>query len=96
MNAFIAIAACAILVYIVYAYNKSRTDNLRQRYTYGTRRKRYALHGRRCRDISACGLSSSSTRRGTYRLLSQDRLTASDLLPKDASNELWAQANPAG
>jgi hypothetical protein len=24
MNAFIAIAACAILVYIVYAYNKSR------------------------------------------------------------------------
>jgi hypothetical protein len=26
MNAFIAIAACAILVYIVYAYNKSRTD----------------------------------------------------------------------
>jgi hypothetical protein len=27
MNAFIAIAACAILVYIVYAYNKSRSDN---------------------------------------------------------------------
>ena len=26
----------------------------------------------------------------------RDRLTADDLLPKDASNSLWAQVNPAG
>jgi hypothetical protein len=26
----------------------------------------------------------------------KDRLVASDLLPKDASNELWSQVNPAG
>jgi hypothetical protein len=28
-------------------------------------------HGRRCGNISACGLSSSSTRRGSYRLFPQ-------------------------
>jgi hypothetical protein len=26
----------------------------------------------------------------------KDRLVAADLLPKDASNELWSQVNPAG
>jgi hypothetical protein len=81
---FIAIAACAILVYIVYAYNKCVLTATTV--YYGTRRKRYApSHGRRCRKHISLWTILVFNPRGTYRLFPQDRLTASDLLPKDAA-----------
>jgi hypothetical protein len=60
-----------------HAYNKSRTDSFFDNggILMAPVENDMPLHGR-LRDISACGLSSSSTRRGLYRLLSRDRLTA--------------------
>jgi hypothetical protein len=97
MSAMIAIAACAILVYIVYAYNTSRTDNFDGGMAAGT---------------AAGGIpQASEPAASTYQTVDypqlppaeapvdcfpKDRLTAADLLPKDAVNEQWAQANPAG
>ena len=43
--------------------------------------------------LNAVGSSSSSPTQSCYP---RDRLTADDLLPKDAANSRWSQMNPAG
>lgn len=97
MNAVIAMAACGILVYIVYAYNKSRTDGFD--------------NGMLMAPVEGGAPSAIVIEDPVYHPVDypqpqpaeapvdcfpKDRLTTADLLPKDAVNEQWAQANPAG
>jgi hypothetical protein len=95
MNAVIAIAACAILVYIIFAYNKSRTDG------FDTGAIANVVGIPQATDPSMqtylpVDYPQPQAAEAPVDCFPKDRLTASDLLPKDAANEQWAQANPAG
>jgi hypothetical protein len=57
-----------------------------------TRRHRWTLQP----TVPFSGLPAAAAPRGADGLLPLDRLTASDLFHRDAANEQWAQANPAG
>jgi hypothetical protein len=94
VNALMALAACAVLVYIVFTYNKSRTDT-------------YVNNTAPCSQLPLPNDPSSQpylavdypqprAQETPVDCFPKDRLTAADLLPKDAANEQWAQANPAG
>jgi len=47
-------------------------------------------------NIPAANINSASSITSGNSCLNRDRLTSSDLLPKDAANSKWAQINPAG
>jgi hypothetical protein len=93
MNAFIAIAACAILVYIVYAYNKSRTDGLTTVFSWLCQ-----LSSHRLRTMARITSTLSITHASSLRHLPtvSQGPSAADLLPHDAVNSQWAQSSPAG
>jgi hypothetical protein len=97
VSAIIAVLACGMLVYVVVQYNKSRIDNYDNEIGAD--------------DAPAGSPMPMDTTSQPYHAVDypqpqpqelpadcfpKDRLTAQDLLPKDAANEQWAQANPAG
>jgi len=45
---------------------------------------------------ASLNIGSSAPKNNNNTCLNRDRLTSSDLLPKDAANSKWAQINPAG
>lgn len=97
MNAFIAIAACAILVYIVYAYNNSRTDNFDNGMLMAPVENDMPLPTDAAAEtFQPVDYPRLQPAEAPADCFPKDRLTASDLLPKDAANLQWAQANPAG
>ena len=110
VNALIALVALAALVYIVYTYTgmRSTREGMNTSDNKGAGEQAGAALGSYGAPIpsdpTASDLrtvdypSAPGSEPGTLPndCFPKDRLVASDLLPKDASNEMWARVNPAG
>ena len=93
VNAVIVVAALGVLIYAAWCYNSSRQTEKYQS---------YAPAG----DIAMPSDPASEQYKPVdYKTVvnaapedcfPRDRLSADDLLPKDAANSKWAQVNPAG
>lgn len=99
MSAIIAVLACGMLVYVVVQYNKSRVDS----YADGVIGDGYvastdspAPSDPASQPYHTVDYPQPQPMEAPTDCFPKDRLTASDLLPRDAANEQWAQANPAG
>jgi hypothetical protein len=99
MSAIIAVLACGMLIYVVVQYNKSRIDTFDDRVIgdgYVASADSPAPVDPSSQPYHSVDYPQPQPQEAPTDCFPKDRLTASDLLPRDAANEQWAQANPAG
>lgn len=103
------LAAVVALAYIVNMYNKKAEKKSQEKFE-GEKVPSAGVSGFPVNAASAAAVEPSDAQAGPYRSVEgaakdaskpgdcfpADRLTAEDLLPKDAANSKWAEVNPAG
>jgi hypothetical protein len=94
VNAMVAAAACGVLVYMVWSYNNGGAPQLEgmafpHEGPVMPRDPQKQPH-------QSINYPAVRADEAPVDCFPKDRLTAADLLPKDAANSQWAQANPAG
>lgn len=103
VNAVIVMAALGVLLYAAWSYNGSRRSFAQQA---GAHHENFAGYGP-AGDIAApndpqaepykpVDFQVTADAVNPSDCFPRDRLSAEDLLPKDAANSKWAQVNPAG
>jgi hypothetical protein len=101
VSAIIAVIACGMLIYVVVQYNNSRVDTYTDDTGMGGDGYVASTNSPAPVDPSSQPYHSvdypqPQPQEAPTDCFPKDRLTVSDLLPRDAANEQWAQANPAG
>jgi hypothetical protein len=99
VNAVVVAAACGVLVYMVYSYTNRADAPLRMEGLQVAPDDGLALPRDPMKvpyQAVEYPVASMGVQDPADDCFPKDRLTAADLLPKDAANSQWAQANPAG
>jgi|MDTG01.4.fsa_nt_gb hypothetical protein len=88
------LAAVIVLGMMVKRYNERNNDLVEAEQTHEDFYNE--VSGAEAEDNAGPGEVNFETSNQQAKCFPRDRLTASDLLPKDAANSKWAQVNPAG
>ena len=88
------LAAVIVLGMMVKRYNERNNDLVEAEQTHEDFYNE--VSGAEADDNAGPGEVNFETSNQQAKCFPRDRLTASDLLPKDAANSKWAQVNPAG
>lgn len=88
------LAAVIVLGMMIKRYNERNNDLVDAEQTHEDFYNE--VSGAEAEDNAGPGEVNFETSKQQAKCFPRDRLTASDLLPKDAANSKWAQVNPAG
>lgn len=91
-----AMAALVGLIYIVFAYNKRTPREMMTVPTHAGVAMPTDPSASNLRGVDYPSTVSGDAATVPTDCFPKDRLTAQDLLPKDAANEKWARVNPSG
>jgi len=97
-NAVIVLAALGVLLYAAWCYNSHRKAASAERFApaYGPVGDIAAPMDPAAEPYKAVDFQTTADAVSPADCFPRDRLSAEDLLPKDAANSKWAQVNPAG
>lgn len=94
VKSVLMLAAVIVLGMMVKRYNERNNDLVEAEQTHEDFYNE--VSGAEAEDNAGPGEVNFETSNQQAKCFPRDRLTASDLLPKDAANSKWAQVNPAG